>query len=639
MRIRIWHPRKRLDDETGAYAILFAILIVAILSIAAVAVDLSSQMAYAGDNRSRADFAALAAGSKLPGDPLGACNEAWKFIRANTRDLPATAVSPCASGVPQAFNPVCTATTPAVVYQATNTGPTYQISITYPVPNSDPSMLGRVGPGTVDGLDSERCQRMAVSVRSSHATIFGGILKSGRLSSPATAVVRARLQGFTKVPVALLILDPYGCNALTNSGQAAAYVYAADVNNPGFISLDSDGTKIGNPNRCDQANQFTVDVSGTGNANIKACANTFDPLNPTSCTDPGTIDLYSFASGQTTCSNGNPVACDPTDVNNGTLYPQPIQEFYRATVLPAYRRWNCRGTGVGVLPYRQYAPYPSPLLPVSIGQCDHTDTNDSAAPYIDNLNTTIGQSGIPTGFCNLNAKPANGCPTVPGYATKGVSCGLSSSDPAVNVPAGNWDITCKGGMSISTNVTFATGSNVVVDDGLSTGANNGSVSLNAVTPGTCDAAQPNVYMFFRGSGGFSKGAQSSMTLCHTMVYLTGAKPNGNSTPPTLDFGAGSGSLTWVAPSSGPFNGLALWSEGAGGNFPHNIGGQASLVLQGVFFMPYADPFTFTGQGALYQTQAQFVTFRMNIAGQGTLTMVPSPSNALTIPKYGWALIR
>jgi len=72
------------SDERGAFAILFAIITVTILTFAAIAVDLSAQTAYARDNRSRADFAAMAAGSKLPSDPLGACNEAWKFIRANT---------------------------------------------------------------------------------------------------------------------------------------------------------------------------------------------------------------------------------------------------------------------------------------------------------------------------------------------------------------------------------------------------------------------------------------------------------------------------------------------------------------------------------------------------------------------------
>jgi hypothetical protein len=633
-------PRSRGDlrDERGAYAVLFMIITVVIFTMIGIAVDLSSQTAYARDNRTRADFAAMAAGSKLPGDPLGACNEAWKFIKGNTPGLPAGAVSPCASGVPQAFNTVCNASTPAVVYQATNTGPVYQISFTYPVPNSDPAMEGRTGPPSVDGVDSERCQRMAVTIRSNHATLFGGIIKSGQLSAPATSVVRARLVGKIKVPVALLILDPYGCNALNNSGQGGAYVYASDVNNPGFISVDSNGTKVGNPNRCDTSNAFTLDVSGTGNANIKACANVLDPVNPTNCTDPGVIDLYAFASGQTTCSNGVTTACDPTDVDNGTLYPQPLQEVYRATEFPAFRRWNCRGPGVATYPV--YQPYLG-LQPIAFGDCDRSDPSDSPAPYIDNLKTLIGVNSndpIPAGFCDLNSAPAPGCPAIPNYPS-GVACSgpnaLSPSSPPVQVPLGNWDITCAANKSLTIPnlVTFAPGSNIVVDNGLTT-ATSGVLSVNSTTPGVCDAAQPNVYMFFRGQGSFVKNAQSSLTLCHTMVFMTGQTANG--TPPNLDFGAGSGTLVWVAPTAGQFNGLALWSEGSSN---HGLGGQTNLTVQGVFFAPLASPFTFTGQPGLNQTQAQFVTFRMEIKGQGTLTMVPSPSNALLIPKFGWALIR
>jgi len=362
-------------------------------------------------------------------------------------------------------------------------------------------------------------------------------------------------------------------------------------------------------------------------------------MNPTNCTDPGVIDLYAFAAGQSTCSNGVTTACDPTDVNNGTLYPQPQQETYRATVFPAYRRWNCRG--IGGAPYPVYQPYGPGLQPIFFGECDRSDPSDSAAPYVDNLKTLIGVNSndpIPTGFCDLNKAPTSCCPAMPNYPS-GIPCGgpgaLSPSSPAVQVPVGNWDITCAANKSlvIPNSVTFAPGSNLVIDNGLTT-ATSESLSVNPTTPAVCGAAQPNVYIFFRGQGTFVKNAQSSMTLCHTMVFMAGQVKNGS--PPNLDFGAGSGSLVWVAPTGGGFNGLALWSEGSSS---HGLGGQTNLLVQGVFFAPLASPFTFTGQPGLNQTQAQFVTFRMEIKGQGTLTMVPSPSNALLIPKFGWALIR
>ncbi|MGZ4143429.1 MAG: hypothetical protein ACXVQY_13060, partial [Actinomycetota bacterium] len=503
-------------------------------------------------------------------------------------------------------------------------------------PANDPAMQGRMAPAQIDGTDIERCQRMAVTIRSNHPTLFGGIIHPGKLSAPATAVVRARQVGETKVPVALLILDPYGCNALLNSGQGGAFVYAANAETPGYISLDSDGTMKGNVNGATDCvtgavQSWTVDAGGTINTDIKACANLLDPANPTNCTDPGVIDLYAFASGQTRCDNGVPTACQQSDVDNGLLYPQPQQEFYRATVLPAYRRWNCRGDGVS---YPQYQPYPG-LPAVPIGDCDHHDPSDSAGPFIDNLVNALGGSGIPAGYCNLNSAPAAGCPIVPSYPN-GVPCSLGPSDLPVVVPAGNWDITCASNhpMSISNTMTFATGSNIVVDHSLSTGSSTGQLVVNSPLPDTCDAAQPNVTMFFRGTASFSKDSQSSLTLCHTMVYITGNPKTGS--PPNLSFGAGSGKLTWVAPLGGQFNGLALWSQGT---YEHDLGGQAFLTLHGVVFPPCPSPFQFTGQPGLNQTQAQFVTFRMRIAGQGVLTMVPDPSNALLIKKFGWALIR
>ena len=39
-----------------------------------------------------------------------------------------------------------------------------------------------------------------------------------------------------------------------------------------------------------------------------------------------------------------------------------------------------------------------------------------------------------------------------------------------------------------------------------------------------------------------------------------------------------------------------------------MGGQTNLTLEGVFFMPNSD-FTFAGQGAQYQTTAQFIAAR------------------------------
>ena len=130
------------------------------------------------------------------------------------------------------------------------------------------------------------------------------------------------------------------------------------------------------------------------------------------------------------------------------------------------------------------------------------------------------------------------------------------------------------------------------------------------------------------SGGISKTAQAVLSLNKTSVVLQSGAVN---------LGGGSGGLTWIAPhdAASPYDNLALWSESAAG---HQMGGQTALTLEGVFFMPNA-AFTFAGQGAQYQTTAQFVSRTLTASGQGTLLIKPDPDRGITIPVVGLHLIR
>jgi hypothetical protein len=151
------------------------------------------------------------------------------------------------------------------------------------------------------------------------------------------------------------------------------------------------------------------------------------------------------------------------------------------------------------------------------------------------------------------------------------------------------------------------------------------------TSGTADG-----FLYFRHGdkesggakvGNLEKDSFGTLNLMQTMVYLDNGR---------IDLGAGSGGLTWISPIAGNFEDLALWSER---QTQHLIGGQASLNIEGTFFAPFADPFTFAGQGLQYQTKAQFVTFRMEVTGQGVLRMQPDPDRVTPIPIEGALLIR
>ena len=84
-------PRTR--EESGVYAILYALLVVVVLGVAAIVVDLALMREGRASTRSAADSAAVAAASALnpidpsKADPNKACLTAWKYLRAAISDL------------------------------------------------------------------------------------------------------------------------------------------------------------------------------------------------------------------------------------------------------------------------------------------------------------------------------------------------------------------------------------------------------------------------------------------------------------------------------------------------------------------------------------------------------------------------
>ncbi|MET0729253.1 MAG: hypothetical protein ABWZ76_13240 [Acidimicrobiales bacterium] len=65
-----------------------------------------------------------------------------------------------------------------------------------------------------------------------------------------------------------------------------------------------------------------------------------------------------------------------------------------------------------------------------------------------------------------------------------------------------------------------------------------------------------------------------------------------------------------------------------------------MRLAGIFFTPNADPFKVGGNGAYDITDAQFITRRLEVVGNGTLLMHPQPQNAVQVPVFGdFSLVR
>lgn len=63
--------RNRAKDESGAYAVLFALLVITLASMGALAVDLGNAVARKSDVQGQADIAALAGGAELPATVAG----------------------------------------------------------------------------------------------------------------------------------------------------------------------------------------------------------------------------------------------------------------------------------------------------------------------------------------------------------------------------------------------------------------------------------------------------------------------------------------------------------------------------------------------------------------------------------------
>jgi Flp pilus assembly protein TadG len=580
-RRRDGRPRR---SERGAVLVLTSLLMVTVLGMTALVVDLGALRGNVRVDQSIADFAALAAGKSLGvSNPTAACQSAINYINTNANlssSIDATtfcsgmATTSCSGGSGQAA--------------PQQTVGSYTVSIHYPVPDSEISDSHVVG-GTHPN-DGAACQRMRVLVSSAQNSMFSKVLGYDALSGTRSATVRPWTVGPTKTP-ALWLLDPTGCVALSVGGGSKVTVGTSSV--PGVVSIDSDGSTC-------QSNQNTVSSSGAG---------TLLTAVPTTGSDPGSVQLFAMPSGATTCSAP---ACAAADVTAGRISPQPISVSARATRSRVDDKYNCKGS------YPNY--HGITLTP----NCNTTTT----PPYIDNLQTSIGTSGTPTGYTAWS-------PTH--------SCNPSGTVPPVN---GNIFVNCPGnGLSMGNGTTVTINGNIVFQSGIK--MTGGVLNINTNNPnaaGLPASCKPPTTVGIPCIGSSSSNAAfvyvragniditgGTLQINHAMVYLASGYLSVNSSPPT-----------WRAPTEGPFNYLALWSDMP--STSNNTGkfamaGGAGVTLAGIFFIPEANPFSLTGGGTWGQQNAQFIAFQLAVSGGGVLTMAPDPTQSVTILSFAGTLIR
>ena len=576
---------------------IFVVLLVTMLGVAALMVDLGQLRASSRDGQLHVDLAALAGAKRLSrGDANGACQDAIMYLNTNDARI-APVINPAVFCGP--ITNTCTNTSPMLAPSVSAGAVT--VSVRYPVPAAEINDPLWGGAGLSDGVS--QCRRLRVVETTRDRAKFSKIF--GIASSLTSRSATVRPFDGSGGPPALWVLDPTGCVPLKIDGGSQVTVGTATVK--GIIAVDSNGTAC-------TGGDTTVSVTGAGTL--------LQAVGPPNGTAEGDIHLDALPAGSGNCVIP---ACDPSDVASGRITPQPLHGD-AATRSYVDWRYNCK-TG--------YPAYHG----ATINNCPDTPaTGGTAYPYIDNLKTAVGTSNV----------PASGT-----WTTIGPNPNQCNPAATISYPVGNYYVKCaKGnnGFVINSGVTVTfSGGNIVFEDNV-TVSNGGTLNLNTANtnptlPAACqpptvqapcltNSAATAAVVYLRGDTTTMLSASGSGTIVANHVFVYGGTGAIASTgnPPL-----------WTAPIQGPFTGLAYWSDmpatassAQRGSF--TISGGSGANLTGIFFTPEASPFKLAGGGNWGQQHAQFISYQLTVTGNSNLTIAPDPT-AITPPPPNGYLIR
>jgi hypothetical protein len=574
--------------ERGAVLVTMTVGLVTLLVVAALVLDLAAVRVNRAHSLVITDAAAAAGSLELAArDGQAGCEAAIDYLELNLdTSLPFSGIN-C-----NPFPSKCDDMTPE--HTTSGTADEWTVTIVYPVldsnPMLDPAAIG-AGPQAIHTGDGHPCDRIGVQLDSEHDTFFARIMGTSSQTTEVHTVALAATPVDGEIPLNLLILERYDCRTLSaggGGGGSGGIIVDAVVNpttgevEPGFIALDSDGSGAG----C--SGNGTIDVDGSGSEirsdGPEGCAGQIG-----SHTKPGGYKIGHGCGEIRTFALGTPGCNWPACTSGGTVAPDPTPLLDRKTRAEVDYRFNCK------------ASYPFPVG-WEIDGCPFTP-----APYIDNLVAAYGAAGT----------------TPPGFVTWS-SLGHSCNAPSVTV-TGNIRVDCANFRVSGT--TIFEGGNVIFD-------NNVTVNSSGILAINSDGTKPFPYQkktdeataYFRG-GTISKAGQGSLVMHRTLGYFApGVR---------LKMTGGSGALVWTAPTTGNFDDLALWSES---DIEHELSGQATLGLEGVFFVPNATV-SYQGSGTQKSVEAQFIVRKLTVGGNGKLVVGPSYDRAVLFPVIVAQLIR
>jgi hypothetical protein len=566
-------------SDGGASMILVAMTLLLLLGASAVAVDLAAmRLDRSADQRVTDSAAAAGALAAFNGTGQDGCVAALQYVEANTRDINIGDLAdpnyptnpPPAACVP--LDSACDVTTGARTTAPFTIG-RYTITVTHPVPNGHDLMtsaqLGAPSQGVVVD-DGEPCERVGVRMSAVHDSLFAQLLGFGDGTTAVHTVARAFLPAGDEPPLNLLVLDRTGCDAIHVRGQGGVIV--KKVTNPdtgeefpGVAAADSDASSGCVPSVLHAEGRGVLRADG--------------PVCDTA-TNPGTGEgcglVQTLAPGTPGC---NTPACR-IDGANAVLAPDPTALAQQITRAQVDYEFNCWGDYTNPPGGVWSVPDLDPGTGQNIPGCPNP-----SAPHIYDRIIDVGSSGS-NGFSEWNA------------------CNIPASGSGVTIPGPAWincsDFIIENDVVINGNVIFE--GNVWVKS-------DGSLTVNN-SPG---------WAFFRG-GYLRKDGQASLAFRETMVYLS-------QTSWTQISGGSGGTLIWVAPESGDFENLALWSDSP---HTHFWSGQGNLTMEGVFFTPWARA-DYSGTSQQNQTNAQWVAHSLEAHGQGKLEITPKFEFPVKLP--------
>jgi hypothetical protein len=684
----------RRRNDRGAFLVIFALLLVAMIIAVGIVVDLGQARSVRRKNQTVADLAALAAGKSLGNssgpDAINACKDAWTYVQINLKGLPSGASMPCDTGFASFATlgscknpPTPPATTPPgsspITINATGAGD-YLISFTYPVADSSITRYGGIIPS-----DGKPCERMQVSVREKVPVAFGRLAGVDSLSPTMSAIVRGHSDNTQENFAALLLLERRDCAVLQTSGQANILVKKFDNDHPGIIHADSDGSGSCTGGASNQNNYVVWGGQIPNAAGTVSDRRSYPSIiaegNGAPCPKPagglfdfnqGILDLVSFSSGHDVWSGQTPP--------NFGVCPAPATTALVSSRQPVDIRWNSSDqintlrTNAATLAAAQpigYRLFPDPAIPTE--SC----SNDVGADIIDNsvyVNCAVYKPKTRT-FTGANIVFSGSV-----QVGSGNQLLLPNAKQVVIGGCG----TCTGGspsygldISGNSNTLFAVNDGGAGKTAVASSTDFNTVCDNRTSPLGVTAARMTIL-----KGPFTVGSNANLALCQTFVLMgfTSSPQQSTAGPSCSDKpcpttvappnGAGyvnlSGSaLTWTAPnelctgpfdptqdltlcapdSTHPFEDLALWTEAGNGTNPSGGadsvigGGGGKMQVSGRFFIPNGT-MTIGAQTSLAQPfDAQFISRRLILAGSGDLVMTPDPRNSVPNPTPAWSLIR